>query len=128
MRCHVLHLLFLSILGLTVNAFTPLSTNGRRLTLRTAAEEEPSSGVVELGETTPEEDLPNISLRDNIAFTTPSVPNKTFETRVTFIDPVINPQTRVASIRTEISNPRGTLKPEMLVYGTLSNKVSSKEK
>ena len=75
-----------------------------------------------------EEDLPNISLRDNIAFTTPSVPNKTFETRVTFIDPVINPQTRVASIRTEISNPRGTLKPEMLVYGTLSNKVSSKEK
>ena len=74
-----------------------------------------------------EEDLRNISLGDKIAFITSSVPNKTFETRVTFIDPVINAQTRVASIRTEISNPRGTLKPEMLVYGTLSNKVSTKE-
>lgn len=66
-----------------------------------------------------EEDLSNISVGDEIEFTTPSIANKTFNTRVTFIDPVINPNTRVASIRTEISNLNGRLKPEMLVYGTL---------
>ena len=66
-----------------------------------------------------EEDLPTISIGDKIEFTTPSLPNKTFHTRVTFIDPIINSNTRVASIRTEVNNSRRTLKPEMLVYGTL---------
>jgi Cu(I)/Ag(I) efflux system membrane fusion protein len=71
-----------------------------------------------------EEDLSNISVGDRIEFTTPSLPNRTFKTRVTFIDPVINSNTRVASIRTEVSNSRGTLKPEMLVYGKLQKSAS----
>jgi Cu(I)/Ag(I) efflux system membrane fusion protein len=72
-----------------------------------------------------EEDLPSISIGDEIEFTTPSLPNKTFNTRVTFIDPIINSNTRVASIRTEVNNSRGALKPEMLVYGRLQKKSSS---
>ena len=72
-----------------------------------------------------EEDLPSISIGDKIEFTTPSLPNKTFKTTVTFIDPIINSNTRVASIRTEVNNSRGTLKPEMLVYGTLQKKSGS---
>ena len=72
-----------------------------------------------------EEDLPIISIGDKIEFTTPSLPNKTFKTTVTFIDPIINSNTRVASIRTEVNNSRGTLKPEMLVYGTLQKKSGS---
>ncbi|MCB0636082.1 MAG: efflux RND transporter periplasmic adaptor subunit, partial [Lewinella sp.] len=68
-----------------------------------------------------EEDLSHIRLGSTIAFTTPAVPNQTFSARVTFIDPVINPQTRVASIRVEVNNPGGRLKPEMLVYGTLES-------
>lgn len=71
-----------------------------------------------------EEDLSNISVGDKIEFTTPSLPNRTFKTRVTFIDPVINSNTRVASIRTEVNNSRGTLKPEMLVYGKLQKSAS----
>jgi len=66
-----------------------------------------------------EEDLANISVGDRIEFTTPSLPNRTFKTTVTFIDPIINPTTRVASIRTEVNNSNRLLKPEMLVYGTL---------
>ncbi len=66
-----------------------------------------------------EENLATIKVGDKIEFTTPSIANKTFETRVTFIDPVIDPVTRVASIRTEVQNPNGSLKPEMLVYGIL---------
>ncbi|GAB5552901.1 MAG: hypothetical protein Sapg2KO_24920 [Saprospiraceae bacterium] len=71
-----------------------------------------------------EEDLSNISVGDRIEFTTPSLPNRTFKTRVTFIDPIINSNTRVASIRTEVNNSRGTLKPEMLVYGKLQKNAS----
>ena len=66
-----------------------------------------------------ESDLPNISVGDRIEFTTPSVPNRTFKTRVTFIDPVINPATRVAAVRTEVNNSNGLLKPEMFVNGNL---------
>ena len=72
-----------------------------------------------------EEDLSSVSIGDRIDFTTPSLPNKTFKTKVTFIDPIINANTRVASIRTEVSNSKRLLKPEMLVYGTLKKKSSS---
>ena len=75
-----------------------------------------------------EKDLAAVSVGDRIEFTTPSMPNKTFKTRVTFIDPVINPQTRVASIRTEINNRYGHLKPEMFVNGILKNKTFTKSK
>lgn len=70
-----------------------------------------------------EEDLATISVGDRIEFATPAIPNRTFSSRITFIDPVINPRTRVASLRTEVSNPNGLLKPEMLVYGHLQNKT-----
>ena len=73
-----------------------------------------------------EKDLSNISVGDRIEFTTPSIPNKTFKTNITFIDPVINPSTRVASIRAEVSNTNGSLKPEMFVNGALQNKATSK--
>lgn len=66
-----------------------------------------------------ESDLPWIKVGDSVAFTTPSVPGETFHTTVTFIDPIIDPTTRVAKVRTEINNSKGTLKPEMLVNGNL---------
>jgi Cu(I)/Ag(I) efflux system membrane fusion protein len=66
-----------------------------------------------------EDDLRRIAVGDRIEFTTPALPAQTFTTRVTFLDPVLDPETRTAAVRTEVTNPRGTLKPEMLVYGTL---------
>lgn len=71
-----------------------------------------------------EKDLSIINVGDQITFTTPAIANKTFKTKVKFIDPVINPATRIASIRAEINNYNGALKPEMLVYGTLQQKTS----
>ena len=68
-----------------------------------------------------EEDLAQIAVGDQIRFTTPSVPGETFITRITFIDPLIDPQTRVASIRGEIANPGLRLKPEMFVRGLLAS-------
>ncbi len=74
-----------------------------------------------------EEDLPNISIGDRIEFNTNAIPNKTFKTNVTFIDPIVNPSTRTVSIRTEMSNTSKSLKPEMLVTGNFK-KTKNKNK
>jgi Cu(I)/Ag(I) efflux system membrane fusion protein len=66
-----------------------------------------------------EEDLPDIRLGDQVEYTVAALPGRTFKARISFIDPVINPQTRVASLRAEVANPGGRLKPEMLVRGTI---------
>ena len=69
-----------------------------------------------------EASLPGISVGDKIEFTTPALPDQTFTTRITFIGPVINPNTRVASLRVEVSNAKKLLKPEMFVTGILEEK------
>lgn len=50
-------------------------------------------------------------------FTTSSLPGRTFTASISFIDPLIDAGTRVATARAEIANPGGVLKPEMFVRG-----------
>lgn len=71
-----------------------------------------------------ESDLPWISVGDKISFTIASIPGKTFGARVTFIDPVIDPKTRVASVRIEVQNTEGLLKPEMFAKGTITSRIT----
>lgn len=66
-----------------------------------------------------EVDLARISVGDPVSFTVPSRPGEVYEARVTFIDPAIDPTTRTAAVRAEVSNRRGRLKPEMFVEGTV---------
>ncbi len=75
-----------------------------------------------------EEDLRHIRVGNNIEFTTPAAPGRTFKTTVTFIDPLLNAGTRTAAVRTAVSNKNGLLKPEMLVTGTLSAAAATGEK
>ncbi len=74
-----------------------------------------------------ESDLGWIKVGDQIAFTVQSVPGKTFNSRVAFIDPVINPTTRVAYIRAELSNPGQVLKPDMFVRGRIASMLPGKK-
>lgn len=71
-----------------------------------------------------ESDIPWIKLRDKIKFTIKSIPNKIFESTVTFIDPVINPMTRVAGVRAELNNQKDLLKPHMLASGVLKTMLT----
>lgn len=71
-----------------------------------------------------ESDLPWIKLGDKIDFTIQALPGKTFSAKVTFIDPFINGQTRVAKVRVEVPNPKMTLKPEMFSTGLLESKIA----
>lgn len=66
-----------------------------------------------------ESDIPWIKMRDKIKFSIKSIPGKEFESKVTFIDPVLNPMSRVAKVRAELDNPEDLLKPEMLADGIL---------
>ncbi|HEX9081262.1 MAG TPA: efflux RND transporter periplasmic adaptor subunit [Holophagaceae bacterium] len=60
-----------------------------------------------------ETDLPKVKVGDRATFTAQAVPGRTFQGRVAFIDPVLDPKTRTAKARLEFANPRGDLKPEL---------------
>ena len=64
-----------------------------------------------------ENDLPFLHIGNNISFTVQALPGTNFAGAIKFIDPVIDPNTRVAKVRVEIGNAGGKLKPEMFVNG-----------
>ncbi len=64
-----------------------------------------------------EDDLPFIHKGESIRFTTDAIPGQVFSGRISFIDPILNNQTRTAGVRVELNNSRGKFKPEMLVSG-----------
>jgi Cu(I)/Ag(I) efflux system membrane fusion protein len=67
-----------------------------------------------------ETDLSFVSVGDNIQFTVAGRPSESQQARVSFIDPLIDPNTRAASLRAEISNASMVLKPEMFVTAKIS--------
>ena len=73
-----------------------------------------------------ESDLPWLKKGDKAEFTIQSLPGKTYTGKVTFIDPFLNPTTRVAKVRVELSNPRLEIKPEMFVNGYIQSKIAAK--
>ncbi|MEM9718280.1 MAG: efflux RND transporter periplasmic adaptor subunit [Bacteroidota bacterium] len=72
-----------------------------------------------------EEDVRFIQLGDQVQFSVSALPNQDYMTTVNFIDPVIHPQTRVASVRGDFANPNGKLKPEMFIQGQIQASTGS---
>jgi membrane fusion protein, copper/silver efflux system len=72
-----------------------------------------------------ESDMPWVKVGNKISYTIQSLPGETFEGVVTFIDPLINPQTRVASARVEVKNSENKLKPEMFASGIVNNSLAT---
>ncbi len=70
-----------------------------------------------------ESDLPWIKLGDKVEFTIHSLPGRTFNAKITFIDPVIDPMARVAYVRAELNNPGLVLKPDMFANGIIHAKL-----
>ncbi len=71
-----------------------------------------------------ESDLPWIKTGDHMELTIQALPGKPYEGTVTYIDPFINSQTRVAKVRVELSNKGYKLKPEMFASGLLHSKIA----
>lgn len=74
-----------------------------------------------------ESDLPWIKIRDKVGFSIQSLPGRKFSGRVAFIDPFINPKTRVAKVRVELNNPKLEIKPEMFTTGILESEIANSD-
>ncbi len=74
-----------------------------------------------------ESDISWVKLDDKINFSVQSLPGEYFTGKVSFIDPVINSKTRVASARVEINNPGMRLKPDMFVKGLVESPIQNQK-
>ena len=72
-----------------------------------------------------EKDISRIKMGDVIEFSAMAVPDKTFKTRIDFINPLLDPETRAIRIRGQVTNRGGILKPQMLIRGSLLTKHKS---
>jgi membrane fusion protein, copper/silver efflux system len=68
-----------------------------------------------------ESDLQFLHKDEKISFTLQALPGVAFSGNIIFIDPVIDPVTRVAKVRVETGNQSGKLKPEMFATGIVSS-------
>lgn len=71
-----------------------------------------------------ESDIPWVKVSDKVIYTIQSLPGETFEGSISFLDPMINPETRVATARIEVKNAENKLKPEMFASGIVKNNIS----
>lgn len=72
-----------------------------------------------------ERDLALLSLGQTVELRFEAIPDQTFDGTVTFMDPTVDPQRRVARVRVELDNPGGRLLPgmfaEAIVAGSLGD-------
>lgn len=71
-----------------------------------------------------ESDLPWIKANDEVEFQVRAIPGREFRGRVTYIDPFVSRNSRVAKIRVEVPNPDGRLLPEMYVNGVVRSSMA----
>ena len=64
-----------------------------------------------------ESDLQFLNEGEKISFTIQALPGNNYSGKIIFIDPVIDPVTRVTGVRVEANNGSGKLKPGMFVTG-----------
>lgn len=72
-----------------------------------------------------ESDLPWVRYGQRVTFTTEAYPGEVFKGRISFIDPVLNKQTRTVKVRVNVDNADGRLKPEMFVHAVVDSKVAA---
>lgn len=72
-----------------------------------------------------ESDLGVIRKGDDLSFLVSAYPGREFKAKVTYIDPVLNPDTRTVGVRAETANRNFELKPEMFVSAIISTAQSA---
>ena len=66
-----------------------------------------------------EKDIRYVKVGTSVSLTSDTYPNERFHGTVTFIEPVINEETRTVRVRIESNNPSGKLKPNMFVQANI---------
>ena len=71
-----------------------------------------------------ESDLPWLRYAQDISFTVEAIPGEEFHGRIAFIDPDLNPVTRVAKVRVNLENSKQTLKPGMFARAHVESRMT----
>jgi len=66
-----------------------------------------------------ESDLAQLTVGQTVALEVDALPGETLDGRITFIDPVVDPERRTARVRVAISNDERRLRPGMFVEATV---------
>ncbi|MDX1332839.1 MAG: efflux RND transporter periplasmic adaptor subunit, partial [Robiginitalea sp.] len=74
-----------------------------------------------------ENQLELIRKGQEVLITTNAYAGREFNAEITFIDPVLNPQTRTVTVRATLSNAQGRLKPGMFVSGRIAVRAAEKD-
>ncbi|AEL26514.1 efflux RND transporter periplasmic adaptor subunit [Cyclobacterium marinum] len=70
-----------------------------------------------------EADIPWVKIGDEVSYSLQSIPGKTFSGKIDYLDPIIDPVTRVAHARISVDNPDLKFKPEMFVTGVVNSTI-----
>jgi Cu(I)/Ag(I) efflux system membrane fusion protein len=73
-----------------------------------------------------ESDLPVLHSGQDVTLRVEALPGETFQGRVTFVDPVLDPKTRTARVRIEVNNQDRRLRPGMFVEATVQSAAGGK--
>ncbi len=71
-----------------------------------------------------ESDLPWLRYGQEVKFSVQAFPGETFSGRIAFFEPELNRDTRTVSVRVNVDNPDGRLRPGMFAKGTTFVKVA----
>ena len=72
-----------------------------------------------------ESDIQWLRYGQQVEFTAEAYPGQVFTGIISFIDPVLNDQTRTAKVRVVVDNPDGKLKPNLFVRATVRTPVAA---
>lgn len=72
-----------------------------------------------------ESDLAWVRYGQNVEIRTESYGDKTFQGWISFVNPVLNPETRTVKVRVVVDNPRGLLRPNMFVRATVKARAGT---
>lgn len=72
-----------------------------------------------------ESDLPWIRYGQDVEFTVDSIPGEVFHGRVAFIDPELDALRRIASVRVNVDNSRGLLKPGLFAKVRIASRMTA---
>lgn len=73
-----------------------------------------------------ESDLFWLNYAQTVKFGVGALPGEIFEGKIAFIDPILDSQTRTISVRVNMPNPEGKLKPGMFVRGKIHAELDAK--
>ena len=72
-----------------------------------------------------ESDLAWLHLGQRVTLETDALPGRAFEGELSFVEPWLDRRSRTARVRVEVPNPRGELKPEMLIRARVHARIGA---